>query len=448
MSATRVFGDTLNAHDIWWPTGDGDALRELAATWTAAADFLDDISSVLTAAARSITEHTHGETARRFTELWGAWSSPTGYLATTSADCRRLAAAASDFGTDIDVADRTLARLVEQAFDEMTKVPTPAVMQTWLVWLAECANLLCGDLHAQAIRRSDLLTPIDIARPLLPTDVDRSTITPEQITWPDMGVPTDLSGLASVGVDFGAGPGRLPADLLPPLTPPPVIPSPLVPPGGVPTPVFTPPVTTVVVDENGTTVTVTGGSNVSPPPTVPVFPTPLTPVPPPAAPPSFVPPPSPPATPPVDGKRPLSIRELVPSDNLDDLERGGLSSSPPASTAGGPSDDVSSGFGGGSGGFGGGSIPPIPSFEPPEITMPPVDAVPPVPLTPVPSSAPSSLASAMPAAALATTAVAAAAKSSTSKGFMPMMPMGAGGMTGDEAPEPKRRPSRRLRPQA
>ena len=269
MSATKGFGDLLDALGIWWPQGDGDALREAAATWTAMADLIDEITNVLDAAAKSVTEHHHGEAAQRFGDLWQHWSNDKGYLATTVADCRTLAAAISGFGTDVDVADRTLAHLVEQALDETASAITLGAADLWVTWLHDLACGIEQDLASRAARHAGPLGVIEQCRqPYQPSDPDRVTIDPARMTWPDPGTPIDLTNLTTTLVDFGAGQGTVPPALTPtigtidPTIPPPNNPAPANPlppmpvstvPTTIPTPVAT---TNIVVNGDGATINV------------------------------------------------------------------------------------------------------------------------------------------------------------------------------------------------
>ncbi|MFV0307258.1 MAG: hypothetical protein ACK5OX_05910 [Desertimonas sp.] len=210
MSATRAFGDQLDALGVWWPRGDGDALRQHAIAWRELADFLEDVSTVLDGSARLVVENHRGDAARRFGEHWTRWQGVDGYLGRTVADCRRLAAAADDFGGDIDTADRTLVHLVTEALARLDE-PTTA-------WLRECADILGEDLAGRAAARCrglDAVADLEVVEPDATTaPVDRAAIDPTAISWSDLGDPGDYRSLATTAVDFGAGEGALPADLL------------------------------------------------------------------------------------------------------------------------------------------------------------------------------------------------------------------------------------------
>jgi hypothetical protein len=431
MSASRVFGDELDARGIWWPRGDGDALRELALAWKVTADVVEDITAMLDQSALSTIENYHGAAADRFAGHWRAWSGDHGYLANTVTDIRRLVASLTDFGTDIDIADRTLARLVEQAIDETHRIPTPSNTNVWMTWLHDCATAIRSNLDAAATRCGDGLSPIAEAQPPRVGDVPLATIHAAEITWPEMGVPVDLSAITTSVVDFGAGQGRLPVELDPTAAAPPITPA-------IPAPVIPPP-TTVVIIGDGNTVTVTPPSTPTLPPLSPLPPLPTTPLPtlPPTLPgPTPVPPvvPTPDAVPvavkkPPFGHEPEKLVDVpLPTDRRTSTAAEGLGSG-----------------GAGGGGFGGGiSLPsfepfvpePLPPLAPLDLTSPPL----PAPASPVPAAAPI-----VAATGAATAAVAAAGKKASNNGFFPMMPM-AGGGSGDESPEPKRRSARRPRP--
>jgi hypothetical protein len=433
MSASRAFGDALDARGIWWPRGDGDALRELALAWMVTADVVEDITAALDQSALSTIENYHGAASDRFGAHWKAWSGDHGYLANTVADIRRLVASLNDFGTDIDIADRTLARLVEQAIDETHRTPTPANTDVWMSWLHECATAIRSNLDVAATRCGDGLSPIVEAQPPTVADVPLSTIHASEITWPDMGVPVDLSSITTAVVDFGAGQGRLPIELDPTAVVPPVTPA-------IPAPA-TPPPTTVVVIGDGNTVTVTPPPIPSLPPLPPL--PPLVPVPPlVTAPLPTLPGPSPvqTVTPPVDAvptaakKTPFGHEAVKRVDVPLPTER--------------RTPDHAEGLGDGAsggGGFGGGTS--LPSFEP--FVPEPLPSLPPLDVTPLPTPTPAPplplAAASVAATGAATAAVAAAGKKASNNGFFPMMPM-AGGGSGDESPEPKRRSARRPRP--
>lgn len=213
MSATRTFGDQLDALGVWWPRGDGDGMRELASGWHQLAELIDDIAAVLERAAGTVTEHHRGEAARRFAEHWQRWAGPDGYLAATAADCRRLAAATTDFGGDIDAADRTILRLVEEAIEHLG-LTGGQQSPVHVDWLRDCARVVGEDLDARARRRCGHLDSVGDLTPHAPSDIDPSTITPGAIDWPELGTPVDLTHVATTPVDFGAGQGVLPRDLV------------------------------------------------------------------------------------------------------------------------------------------------------------------------------------------------------------------------------------------
>ena len=415
MSATRTFGEQLDALGIWWPQGDGDALREAAAAWTAMADLLADITTVLDAAARSVVEHHHGDAANRFGELWQHWSSDSGYLATTVADCRRLAAALTGFGTDVDVADRTLAHFVEQALEAMSTAIAPGAIDVWMTWLHDVAAGIGEDLSLRATHHATPLGDIQPSRqPRLPTDPDRVAIDPARITWPDPGKPIDLTNVMTTVVDFGAGQGTLPPALTPPVkVPDPIIsgpPTPVTadPIGTTPPPIVQPPgtappaTTSIVVNGNGTTINVNvGAANAA----IPI---------------ARVPPPIP-TTPPLP-----TVPDVVPATS--------------------PNSSASSDWTSGLNGLGAADI-ALPSIaEMPVISAPP-PAVPtrpaPVPISIDPPGAASAATAVAAVAAVAATGVAAKVAGGSAKPFLPFMPMGGGGAGGDEGVEPKRRVTRR-----
>jgi hypothetical protein len=410
MSFTASFGEQLDALGIWWPRGDGDALRESARAWTELADLIGDIAAVLDAAATSVVENYRGPAAERFWALWQCWTTDTGYLAATVLDCQRLAAALTDFGTDIDVADRTLLHLVEEALT----AGTPEYLDWLRVGAASIGNVLARQVHVRCddIARIDGID--DVRQPDIPDSID-----PGAITWPDPGTPDDLSFLITTPIDLGAGPGLpppggQPPEIQPPWQPPPVC-----------------------------------GPPVEPPP----------PAEPPVAEPPATPPPCDPA--PIDPDAPIGTVPVEPGDwstveppvarsvpEFDDVSGAGMLREPgdagePAppvgSVAGGGSIPGGAGFGAALGGLGalggaalGGSKPtplglgPLPSTDAPKASPPrvPIDITPPT--GPTSRVAPPSAATAK-------------GGGSGRMPFFPFMPMGAGGSTGDDGEEPKRR---------
>jgi hypothetical protein len=414
MSSSAVFGDELDALDIWWPRGDGDALREAAATWTSMADLLDDVAMVLDAAAKSAIENYRGDAANRFGDLWTNWSGSTGYLASTVADCRRLVAALTDFGTDVDVADRALVQLIEEALAANGLGTTSGMLDMWLMWLRDSAGVLGADLALRADRSTDLLASVEpsqqpsVSTVSTPAVIDPAVIQPDKINWPDPGTPGDLSGLATTDVDFGAGQGRLPVVTTPgdvPSSPLPTTPTPL---SGIgqPAPV------TIVINGDGNTVTV-GATMPS------AF--------------NTIPDPVPAMT----ALPPLPLDPLPPlPDPLPPLDLAPMTADPIGGGAG-------SAFSGG-GALPSFDLPPIDSTLPSLPVMPeiaPLVSAAPVPIT----IRPPGLAGASIGAAAAAGVGAVAAKTGGSKTpFFPMMPMGGGaGSGGDDGQEPKRRVRRR-----
>jgi uncharacterized protein YukE len=399
MSASAAFGEMLDALGIWWPRGDGDALRSAADGWQQTAEIVDEITAVLTTVSSQLVENYHGESATRFAETWSKWSGDTGYLTTTATDARRLAAALADFGTDIDVADRTLVQLIEQALTAPRATPgpapgtLPAMDDPWMVWLWECAEVMRGELATRANRRNDELAEVTPHMlPPAPNTIDVTTIRPANITWPDPGQPVDLSDLADEPVDFGAGEGRLPVTDAPDVGEPPNL---WAPSGGGPVNI------TIVGDNN----TVTVGTGVGLPTT--------------------------PTEPTDDVVEPIEpITELPPDSVPEVLE------DPLAGLGGG-----GGGFGGGGGGFGGGGFDAsafdLPEFEPLVDPVAPLAANDPVPVSispPMPTQI---------AGVGAVTAGAVAAKNGASRmPMMPFLPMGGMAGGGDDANEPKRRKRR------
>jgi uncharacterized protein YukE len=402
-AASASFAEQLDALGIWWPHGDGDALRGAAQAWSDMADVLDEIGHVLDAVVAAAADGHAGEAATRFAEHWRRWSGPTGHLQVTSADCRRLAASLRDFGTDVDVADRAVALLAEQALEEIVRALLPETAELWTTWLHDSTAVLRDDLGARATVQADTLATLGTAPAIeaphapSPADVD-----PSRITWVDPGHPLDLSSVGTTVVDFGAGQGVLP------LPEPAPAPEPVVDPAPTPAPTVDPSpatVPSVVAQPGGTNVVIVGntgtinltidGTGPARADTVPMV----------AAVPSTVPPPA------ID---PLPLR-------------------PVSSTAGAsrwsPSPYVA----------------PTPAIDAPVVT----DTVP----TPVPISIdppPSAFVPPVPAAtagvAAATTAAVAATAAKKSNGFMPFMPMGGSASNGDEGNEPRRRSARRPSP--
>lgn len=206
MRRSSTISAELDRRGIWYPRGEGDRLRAVAQCWRDLADFIEELTPVLNAAAARVTENYTGESASRFAEAWQRWALDPGYLAQTVDDCRRLAAAAADFGGDIDAADETLLRLLEEALDyEHRALAVGADPGVANEWLARCAVGLADDLGARADRHD---VHIDCTLPRRPGP-DLSNIDPDAIDWPDPGDPSDLSILGNTVVDFGAGQGDL-----------------------------------------------------------------------------------------------------------------------------------------------------------------------------------------------------------------------------------------------
>ena len=419
MSTTAALGDQLNPLDVWWPRGDGDALRQCAAEWMATADVLEGVASVLDAVAGTIAGHHRGDAATRFADLWAAWSGPTGYLATTVTDCRRLAAALAGFGTDVDVADRALLLAAEQALEEIVRALSAADIDAWATWLRDNADGLRNDLSSRAARHGDALDlvasewqPAGVRAPAVPIDVD-----PARVAWPDPGTPADLSTLASSLVDLGAGTGTsgpvpVVAPMPLPLTPasplPPVVPN--GPAGGGPLdPGYR------VVGAGGTSVVVVGNSG---PVTVNIGG---------SLPGIAVAPPDPAAlrVAPVPlrvPQRDLSHSLVVPApDRAPDLGVMRFDRVPVPEP-----------------------VRPLSPGEPPVVADVRVPVAVPLParIGPPLTTPVARVAAAASAATAAGAAVAATATKKASNGFMPFMPMGGGAPGGDEGPEPRRRPTR------
>jgi hypothetical protein len=217
VSRTAAFGEHLDSLGIWWPRGDGDAMRLAATAWNDMAELLEDVAAILRSVGATITENYRGEAAERFHETWQRYIRSDGYVATTIADCRRLATALKDFGGDIDEADATLLGLVEEAL-AMRELAAAAFAdpRTYDDWLRECAAVLAGDLGERAgVRSSGLAAIAAMGDAGVPVDV--SKIDADSIDWADIGDPRDLSYLADETIDFGAGQGTVnaPSDEVP-----------------------------------------------------------------------------------------------------------------------------------------------------------------------------------------------------------------------------------------
>jgi uncharacterized protein YukE len=218
MSASSTFADLLEQLDMWWPEGDGEALRSAANGWSETADLIDEITDVLNAVAERLTDNYRGEAADRFAETWARWNAESGYLGITAADCRRLATALMDFANDVDVADRTLVQLIEQALTAAARTPNPInpmmLPQDWMTWLQASGDQLFGLLSTQtSMHTTEIDTNVgNCSLPPAPGDrPDLSSIIKTNITWPDPGKPTDLSELANGEINFGGGQGCVPS---------------------------------------------------------------------------------------------------------------------------------------------------------------------------------------------------------------------------------------------
>ena len=207
MGRSAAFREHLDVRGVWFPAGDGDALRDAASGWFQTAEFLDDIAAVLVAAATNITDNYRGEAAERFVELWARWCGDDGYLAATVRACRQLAATLEDFGGDVDRADATLLGLVEEALDlrlqaaEQPAVDLHAADRAIDEWLRDAAGQVAAGLDRQVANRVTALG--DVAK--LPDEL--APIDPSRVDWVTPGDVTDLTHLATATVDFGAGPG-------------------------------------------------------------------------------------------------------------------------------------------------------------------------------------------------------------------------------------------------
>lgn len=410
-----TFAEQLDELGVWWPRGDGDALRATAQAWLDIAAVLDDATAVLDAVVATVADGHTGDAAARLATHWQPWSGTGGHLAVTAADCRRLAASLTDFGTDVDVADRAVALLAEQALAEILAAVSPDACEQWVAWLHDSADGVRTGLDARTERTADSLTDVgttttvaDTTRPPTVADVD-----PDKITWVDPGTPIDLSSLGTTPVDFGAGQGVLPIDDTTTPTPDPT-PAPD-PAPSLPTDPNADPVTVPGVDPSlwrnvggGTTVVVTGNSgNV----TVNVT----------AAPNPFASP--------IDSVPPVPTVDPMP-DPIPALDGPATAAFGSGSSRWMPSQPV---------------IAPTPTIDAPIVTDARIDRV------PIAIDAPGSSTSYVPAAATAATAATAAVAATAAKknsGFMPFMPMGAGaGGGGDDGNEPRRR-ARRPRPGA
>lgn len=254
MSYTAAFGPELDALGIWWPRGDGSALRSAATGWGQMADYLDDLTAALDGAARRALDEYTGQAAAAFENHWATWSTDPGHLPQVAADCRRLMAALNDFSYDIDAADRTIAQLIELA---LTAVVTNPIRPGWTGlldlgpewhrWLHEQTTSICSALERRAERCGHALHGTGLAHlhqpdhvglddlpppnaedvvwtwgpwPLRPP-IDLGLIDPEAIEWVDPGTPVDRRHLGTAPVDFGAGQAPpLPTDPPPPPGPP------------------------------------------------------------------------------------------------------------------------------------------------------------------------------------------------------------------------------------
>lgn len=216
MRQTAPFADQLDALGIWWPRGDGDAMRAAAGAWTAIGEVLAEITDSLDDVQTSVSEGYRGPAADALRDLWAAWSGPDGHLPSTAADCRRLAAALTDFGGDIDAAHTTLVRLIETVLDAGGGVDG-LVDGDDIEYLRTGADEVGAVLSKRASVRGRPLD--DIAAVHSRTPADRSAIDTANVSWVDPGSPDDLTFLVGESVDFGAGEGAV-AGLLPGLIAP------------------------------------------------------------------------------------------------------------------------------------------------------------------------------------------------------------------------------------
>jgi len=205
---SAAFADQLDALGIWWPRGDGDAMREAARAWTSIADVLDEATEALDAAVLAAAEDYRGQAATELTELWAEWSGADGHLLATAGDCRRLAVSLTDFGGDIDLAHSTLVRLIEDVLGGSGVVTSDDELEQ----IRDGADRIGHDLTRRADARGSGLGSVRTQQPRTPAD--RTAIDPERVAWTDPGDPGDLTFLVTGSVDLGAGEGTV-ATLLP-----------------------------------------------------------------------------------------------------------------------------------------------------------------------------------------------------------------------------------------
>jgi hypothetical protein len=291
-------------------------------------------------------------------------------------------------------------------------------VDVWRVWLHEAAAGINQDLSLRAAHHATPLADVQPSRRATqPNNPDRVTIDPARITWPDPGKPIDLTNVATNVVDLGAGQGSLPAALMPaPTGTVPTIATPLAPVAPAAGPIGTTPTTigqvsgavspattNIVVNGNGTTINVNVGAAAAVIPTVPIpAPTPVTP--------------------------PLpSVPDVVPA------------TIPAPSPYSAPSSDWASALNSiGSGDFAIAAPAEVPAISTPAAVVPT-----PPPAVPITVDPPGVTTAAATVAAVAATGVATKVASGSAKPFLPFMPMGGGGTSGDEGVEPKRRVTRR-----
>lgn len=212
MSRTAAFGEHLDSLGIWWPRGDGDALRLSSTSWSQMASVLEEIGEVLDGVADSIVENYRGTAAEKFHKEWQRYTGPGGYVSTTAGHCRQLAASLDDFGGDIDRADDTLINLIEQALQLQSEAAAVNADPTAIdEWLRECAAAVAAALSGNADQRANALATIERLQGAdMPADM--AAIDPGSVDWVDPGDPDSLANLAYTPVDFGAGQGEIKLD--------------------------------------------------------------------------------------------------------------------------------------------------------------------------------------------------------------------------------------------
>jgi len=87
-----------------WPEADEDALRRCAEAWRVAAEQIRALVPEAASTGARALRAVDGEVAERFVDLWGRYTSDSGYLPTLAAICDELARSCDTTATEVEYA--------------------------------------------------------------------------------------------------------------------------------------------------------------------------------------------------------------------------------------------------------------------------------------------------------------------------------------------------------